>query len=87
VRRFSQLVGIFPVGNLVRLSTGEIAVVVKTHAPDPYHPRVRILRDTSGADLERPRDINLWEGDSTRLVSVQAPLDPAEHGIDPLSYL
>jgi putative nucleotidyltransferase with HDIG domain len=87
VRRFSQLVGIFPVGNLVRLSTGEIAVVVKTHAPDPYRPRVRILRDTSGADLEHTRDINLWEGDSERSVSVQAPLDPAEYGIDPLSYL
>ena len=43
VRRFVQLVGIYPAGNLVRLDTGEIAVVVKTYAPDPYRPQVRIL--------------------------------------------
>src|SRR4029077_3775768 len=29
VRRFAQLVGIYPAGNLVRLDTGEIAVVIK----------------------------------------------------------
>jgi hypothetical protein len=30
-----QLVGIYPVGNLVRLYNGEIAVVLKAHASDP----------------------------------------------------
>jgi HD-GYP domain-containing protein (c-di-GMP phosphodiesterase class II) len=38
VRRFVQLVGIYPAGNLVRLDTGEIAVVTRTYAPDPYRP-------------------------------------------------
>ena len=36
VRRFVQLLGIYPPGNLVRLSTGEVAVVARVHAPDPY---------------------------------------------------
>ena len=35
VRRFSQLVGVYPVGNLVKLNTNEIAVVLSTHAPTP----------------------------------------------------
>jgi len=87
VRRFSQLVGIYPAGNLVRLSTGEIAVVLKTHAPDPYRPRVRVLRDTRGADLPQPFDVNLWELTNGQAVSVQAPLDPAIYGIDPLEHL
>ena len=43
VRRFVQLLGIYPPGNLVRLSTGEIAVVTQVHAPDPHRPRVRVL--------------------------------------------
>ena len=43
VRRFVQLLGIYPPGNLVRLSTGEVAVVTQVHAPDPYRPRVRVL--------------------------------------------
>ncbi len=87
VRRFAQLVGIYPAGNLVRLSTGEIAVVLKTYAPDPYRPRVRVLRGTDGTDLARPYEVNLWEVEEGRAVSVQAPLDPAVYGIDPLTHL
>ncbi|PYR61159.1 MAG: hypothetical protein DMF91_10525, partial [Acidobacteria bacterium] len=48
VRRFVQLIGIYPVGNLVRLDTGEIAVVLKVYAPDPYRPQVRIVFDRHG---------------------------------------
>ncbi len=87
VRRFAQLVGIYPAGNLVRLSTGEIAVVLKTYAPDPYRPRVRVLRDADGIDLARPYEVNLWEAEEGRPVSVQAPLDPTAYGIDPLTHL
>jgi len=87
VRRFAQLVGIYPAGNLVRLRTGEIAVVTKTYAPDPYRPRVKVLRATDGADLERPYEINLWEAASAQGTAIEAPLDPALYGIDPLSYL
>ena len=88
VRRFSQLVGIYPAGNLVRLKTGEMAVVLKPYAPDPYRPRVKVLRGADGADLERPYEINLWEtieGQTT--TAIEAPLDPALYGIDPLSHL
>jgi len=87
VRRFSQLVGIFPAGNLVRLRTGEIAVVMKTYAPDPYRPRVKVLRGADGGDLERPYEINLWEAEEGQSTTIQAPLDPALHGIDPLTHL
>ncbi|HVZ21148.1 MAG TPA: HD-GYP domain-containing protein, partial [Vicinamibacterales bacterium] len=88
VRRFAQLVGIYPAGNLVRLDSGEIAVVLKTYAPDPYRPRVRILVDAAGTTLEQPYDANLWESsDAQPARSVQAPLDPAEYGFDPLTHL
>ena len=33
VRRFVQLLGIYPPGNLVKLRTGEVAVVLQVHAP------------------------------------------------------
>jgi len=87
VRRFVQLVGIFPPGNLVRLDSGDIAVVLKTHAPDPYRPRVRVLIDSRGATLERPYDIDLWEAAEGQPQSIRTPLDPAEYGIDPLAHL
>jgi hypothetical protein len=87
VRRFAQLVGIYPAGNLVRLKTGEIAVVMKAHAPDPFRPRVKVVRGADKTDLERPYEINLWEATDEQATSIEKPLDPAEYGIDPLSYL
>ena len=89
VRRFVQLIGIFPAGNLVRLNTGEIAVVVKVYAPDPYRPQVRVLFDRAGARLELPYDLNLWEtqDDPERPSSVVTPLDPADYQIDPLTLM
>ena len=87
VRRFVQLVGIYPVGNLVRLDTGDVAVVLKTYAPDPYRPRVRVLIDRTGQKVERPRELNLWEVREGEPQSIEAPLDPVAYDFDPLTYL
>jgi putative nucleotidyltransferase with HDIG domain len=87
VRRFAQLVGIYPEGNLVRLDTGEIAVVLKAYAPDPYRPQVRILLSADRQPLGEPLDLNLWEVDESQARSIQAPVDPADYGIDPLIHL
>ena len=89
VRRFSQLMGIYPVGNLVRLDTGALAVVLRIHAPDPARPVVRIIVGPDGERLSTPSDVALWADDSPdgpppRIVT---PVDPAEAGIDPLPYL
>ena len=87
VRRFSQLVGIYPAGNLVRLNTGDIAVVIKTYAADPFRPHVRVLIDANSTRVERPYDVNLWEAGEGQPNAVQAPLDPALFDIDPLAHL
>jgi len=91
VRRFVQLLGIYPVGNLVRLDSGEIAIVLQVHAPDPYRPKVRVLFGADGSRLELPHDVNLWEAADEpregRPASVVAPLNPADYGVDPLSFI
>ncbi len=89
VRRFSQLIGIYPVGNLVRLDTGETAVVVKVHAPDPRRPHVRVACDRSGRRLDAPYDVRLWETlpGGGLPASIVSPVDPAEAGMDPLTLL
>jgi hypothetical protein len=87
VKRFVQLVGIYPAGNLVRLDTGEIAVVLKAYAPDPYRPRVKVLTRPNGQKLEHPYDVSLWDARDGQPQSISAPVDAAEYGIDPLSYL
>ena len=91
VRRFVQLLGIYPIGNLVKLDSGETAIVLQVHAPDPFRPKVRVLFSAEGTRLELPRDINLWEVDpaarGTRATAITAPLNPADYGIDPLSFI
>jgi putative nucleotidyltransferase with HDIG domain len=89
VRRFTQLIGIYSPGNVVRLSGGETAVVVKVHAPDPHRPQVRVIIDAAGNRLEFPYDVNLWDStlENGTTSSITMPLDPAEVGIDPLALL
>jgi putative nucleotidyltransferase with HDIG domain len=88
VRRFTQLMGIYPPGNMVRLDTGEVAVVLRIYAPDPYRPKVRVIIGADGGKLARPYDVNLWEakeGDGPQ--AILRPVDPATTGVDPLTYL
>jgi putative nucleotidyltransferase with HDIG domain len=88
VRRFSQLLGIYPVGNVVKLDSGETAIVVKVHAPDPHRPQVRVVIDPQGRRLERPYDVNLWEQQPHgRSSTIQKPVDPAEVALDPLTMI
>jgi HD-GYP domain-containing protein (c-di-GMP phosphodiesterase class II) len=88
VRRFVQLIGIYPVGNLVKLNTGEIAVVTAIYASDPRRPKVRVISDRVGARVEFPYEINLWESAAEdKPSSIVAPVDPADIGIDPLTML
>jgi putative nucleotidyltransferase with HDIG domain len=89
VRRFTQLLGIYPPGNLVLLDDGSIAVVMQVHAPDPHRPRVRVIMDGKRRRLVTPIDLNLFEDqpDPARARRIIAPLDPSEYNVDPLTYL
>ncbi len=89
VRRFVQLIGIYPAGNLVRLNTGEVALVRTVYAPDPYRPAVRVLVAADGTRLELPYELNLWDisEDPARPSSIVAPVDPAEYPFDPLMLM
>ena len=89
VRRFVQLVGIYPAGNLVRLNSGETAVVLRVHAPDPYRPKVRVLTNREGRRLDLSYECNLWEpgDDPERPSSIVAPLDPSGFDFDPLMLI
>jgi len=89
VRRFSQLMGIYPAGNLVRLDNGALAVVLRIHAPDPARPTVRVIVGPDGQRLANPHDVALWaeDGPAGPPPRIVTPVDPAEAGIDPLPYL
>jgi putative nucleotidyltransferase with HDIG domain len=89
VRRFVQLLGIYPPGTLVKLTSGAVAVVTRVHAPDPYRPRVKIVFAPDGRRHEVPLERNLWERspDGSTPDSVVAPVEPTDYAIDPLNLL
>jgi putative nucleotidyltransferase with HDIG domain len=89
VRRFSQLMGIYPVGNVVRLDSGALAVVLRVHAPDPSRPTVRVVVGPDGRRLPAPVDLALWAeyGPNGAPPRIVCPVDPAEAGFDPLTLL
>ena len=89
VRRFVQLLGIYPPGTLVKLASESVAVVTRVHAPDPYRPRVKVLFGADGARHDTPIERNLWEraADGSTLDSVVSPLDATLYGVDPLDFI
>ena len=89
LKRFVNLMGLFPVGTLVRLTNGEIAVVTAEHPSDPFRPQVKIIVDRSNAVLETPVLANTWDRDSggEHPHAVVEAVDPESTDIDPLKYL
>jgi putative nucleotidyltransferase with HDIG domain len=88
LKRFVNLMGLFPVGNLVRLSTDELAVVTAEHPSDPFRPQVKIIAGPTGDLLEQPVLANTWERDFVdHSRAVVEAVDPEPLNIDPLQYL
>ncbi|HEX5475976.1 MAG TPA: HD-GYP domain-containing protein [Vicinamibacterales bacterium] len=87
LRRFINLIGLFPVGTLVRLNNGEIGVVAHEHPADPFRPQVKVVRDRDGAPIEAPVLVNTWEAGPDAPSAVVEAVDPEASGIDPLQYL
>ena len=89
LRRFINLMGLFPVGTLVRLNTEEVAVVTHEHPTDPFRPQVKVLLDATGQAVEVPPLVNTWEPDSRGNFThaVVEAVDPDTVHIDPLTYM
>ena len=90
VRRFVQLIGIYPAGNLVQLDTGEVAVVVEAYAR-----RIPIDRRSAWCSTrvvtDCPSPTTSISGKYRQSVEVlrrfKAPSIPPEYDIDPLNHV
>jgi HD-GYP domain-containing protein (c-di-GMP phosphodiesterase class II) len=72
VRLFVNLLGMFPPRTVVRLSTGEVAIVLVPTDGEPFKPTVRVIT-SPGGDLVEPFDVLLAERDD---LTVEETLDP-----------
>ena len=89
LRRFVNLIGLYPVGTIVELSTREVGVVTAEHPEDPFRPQVKIVRDARGEPIESPILTNTWERDATGRFprAVLESVDPDGIELDPLTVL
>jgi hypothetical protein len=89
LKRFVNLMGLFPIGTLVRLDSDEVAVVTAEHPTDPFRPQVKVVRDRDGGEVEEALLVNTWEPDGRGdyPVAVLEAVDPEAVGIDPIGYM
>lgn len=78
-----RVLGVFPVGTVVQLSTGEQAVVTKQHANIGLVPQVKIFRDADGKQLAEPLTCDLAKDASLgHDRSIAKVLDPTEYSLN-----
>jgi len=73
VEEFIRCIGIFPVGSVVELNSGEVGIVISQNLEKRLQPRVMVVRDASGREL-RPqklldlsRNLKLGEDDTYKI--------------------
>ncbi|MFQ5354322.1 MAG: HD-GYP domain-containing protein, partial [Thermodesulfobacteriota bacterium] len=81
MKTFTEMIGIYPVGTLVRLSTNDIGVVTKVSGESPSKPLLKIICDAGGNTLDPPvaRDLSMDADDDRTII---ATVNPASLGIE-----
>jgi HD-GYP domain-containing protein (c-di-GMP phosphodiesterase class II) len=92
VKAFAGAMGIFPVGTVLRLNTGEVGIVVKRSrlSGDPDRALIRVIVDTQGSQVtdERFIDLGLVNPDTGEFIySVVDALSCKDAGVNPRDYL
>jgi HD-GYP domain-containing protein (c-di-GMP phosphodiesterase class II) len=88
VRTFVRLLGLFPVGSLVRLTDKSVGVVVRNHERLLSRPKVRVMLDAKGDPCDSYEvDLSERDGGGHFLRSVGRSMDPGELGVDMVSLV
>ncbi len=87
VQRFIQVVGVYPVGSVVRLNTGEVAVVSRINRPTPLEPEVIVVKNAGNTLVSHPETLDLAQLEGPARRSIVAVTDPVSTGINPTVYL
>jgi HD-GYP domain-containing protein (c-di-GMP phosphodiesterase class II) len=87
VKAFVNMIGIFPVGTLVKLDTGEIGLVVH-QTRDLMRPRLLLLTMFDGSEKATGADVSLLETAGGQYVrSIVGTIDPNAANINVKQYL
>lgn len=88
VERVIHCLGVYPIGSLVELGTGERGIVIAPNRADTLKPTLRIVSSADGLAAPNGPIVNLAErdsaGDARRIIRA---LDPAKEGVDVMAHL
>ncbi|MDP1757906.1 MAG: HD-GYP domain-containing protein, partial [Pseudohongiella sp.] len=87
VQRFIQVVGVYPVGSVVRLNTGEVAVVRRINRATPLQPEIMVVKSAGNTILSHPETVDLTRTQGATQRTIAAVTDPVSTGINPTVYL
>ena len=80
LKMFVSIVGIYPAGTMILLSTDELAVVIRNNSGDLSRPVVKIVGDRKGPWTEY-REIDLLASENI-LRKIVRIIDPKKYNID-----
>lgn len=83
VEQFIQCTGIYPVGSLVELATGEKSVVVFINSKNLLFPTVLPIRDHNMRPVNNPVLFNLSLDEHRRERAITGVLNPSDWGLNP----
>jgi len=88
VEQFIQAIGIFPVGTLVELSTGEVAVVLEQNRARRLKPKVLVISAPDKTPLKIPATLDLLYGGAAlnQMPYIRRGLPTASFAVDPKEY-
>jgi HD-GYP domain-containing protein (c-di-GMP phosphodiesterase class II) len=89
VEQFVQSIGVFPVGSLVELSNGEVAVVLAQNRTRRLEPRVIVLADAQKNPIPQPFERDLFRQAAVRgakPLRIQRGLPAGAYGLKPHDY-
>ena len=92
VEKFIQCLGIYPIGSLVELNTGEVGIVISMNPDLRLLPKVMIVKNAKQETLEQPRLVNLSlfvrdELENANKIEIHRVLQPERCDIDVRSYI
>ncbi len=89
VEQFAQCIGLFPVGSLVELTSGEVGIVLSHSRLHRLRPRIMIILDPRKKPYDTPKIVDLCTGAADAGGTpheIVRGLEDGAHDIDPARY-
>lgn len=89
VDQFIQVVGVYPIGSIVKLNTGEVGIVIKQNKLWRLKPIVTLVYDHNGQKLARQRTVDLVRDvdlDTNVPLAIATELPAGSYNIDPQHF-